>query len=79
MLSLVALLPVRASFAAFTDVIALYDFILILSFPFSVISVIQLFAVRTSETVIDFIIAEILDNLALLSANLANLYKDLLS
>ena len=48
------------TFAAFTNIIALYYFISVFCFTLAVISVCQLFAVRTGEEVTDFIIAEIL-------------------
>ena len=58
-LTFVALLAVRTSLAAFTDVIAFYYFIVIFGFSFTVIGVIQPFAVWAGEVISDLIIAEV--------------------
>lgn len=59
MLTFVALLSVRTTLAAFADVIALYDLIAVLCFPFTVIGMIQPFAVWASEVISDLIITEV--------------------
>lgn len=58
-LTFVALLSVRTTLAAFADVIALYDLIAVLCFPFTVIGMIQPFAVWASEVISDLIITEV--------------------